>query len=499
MTPCSSCALVFTFATCALLTVSGGLLVAYFPSYLQEIIKKHQILDKPTSSPYHTFQNTSAVVDVYINFYLWNCTNSWEVASIGAHPIMQQVGPYVYLAVMYKGESNISWHPDGTISYTYHQLFTFQQDRTFPLTEDDIVITWNLGLLGAIFRVDDFSVALDFINLCALLTNSSLFVNITAKQLFFGYENPLLKVLQEIFPTIISNPNITVEKQDDPISWSKLTSAYTGATKVSDDFTNPPANSAQRLISWAGFDLLPYWDSPFANAINGTDGSMFWPGITQQDRPYCFVDVLYRSVLLSSTGTRHRDGIKVITFNIDHTNMQSPEQNPDNVAFGMTLQGFLPRPRSFGEPVVMSKPGFLGCNLSFVHVVQFPTFPDSSAQVAAYDTYLDVEPITGYLFSARKKLQMSTWIQQVPEITALNVSRPWTFVPIVWIEEAVDVPQNLIDNFNRDVMLPLHLARYGGIALSSTGSVGFVLLALFIVVRQRRLRGADVSQGLVQR
>ena len=53
--------------------------------------------------------------------------------------------------------------------------------------------------------------------------------------------------------------------------------------------------STARYIMWNKQTSMTKWGTPYAGMINGTEGTLFHPGVTRNDTLYVFVDQLFRS------------------------------------------------------------------------------------------------------------------------------------------------------------------------------------------------------------
>eukprot|EP00388_Colpodella_angusta_P014682 GDKJ01036653.1.p1 GENE.GDKJ01036653.1~~GDKJ01036653.1.p1 ORF type:complete len:267 (-),score=35.64 GDKJ01036653.1:356-1096(-) len=210
--------------------------------------------------------------------------------------------------------------------------------------------------------------------------------------------------------------------------------------------------------------------------INGTDGTSFHPKFTSDEVPYCFVDNLFRSVKLSNCGDMDFNGIKLLCLHLNDEMLLDSINNPDNAAFFMTTTGFLPFPPSIGQPIFVSLPHFHRANWSSPLVNKIVFVPDNHEDGDAYDTTLFVEPFTGQLFQANKRLQVNTYL--TPGITApKNVTE--TYFPIIWVHQHVDPTDSTISKFKIFIYLPY----YGSIVVGSVAIFAGVLLAAIAIAR----------------
>jgi len=120
------------------------------------------------------------------------------------------------------------------------------------------------------------------------------------------------------------------------------------------------------------------------------------------------------------------------------------------------------------SPVIMCSPHF------FMAEKQLDNFDSSIQRPAAENdqTYLDIEPVTGMVVRAHKRIQINMPI--VPtgrdEIVFLKDITPLPAFPVLWLDEGADIDQENIDKIKSMVTTPLLLLdvlKYGLIALGA--------------------------------
>jgi len=118
------------------------------------------------------------------------------------------------------------------------------------------------------------------------------------------------------------------------------------------------------------------------------------------------------------------------------------------------------------SPVIMCSPHF------YMAEKQLDNFESEFKKPSAENdqTYLDIEPITGMVLRAHKRIQVNMPI--VPtgksEVIFLENIKSMPAFPVVWLDEGADIDQENIDKIKELVTTPLLLldiAKYGMIAL----------------------------------
>merc|ERR1711973_709137 len=103
---------------------------------------------------------------------------------------------------------------------------------------------------------------------------------------------------------------------------------------------------------------------------------------------------------------------------------------------------------------------------------------------ADHMTYLDIEPHTGLVLSAHKRIQVNmpivptnrdqiVFLKDIPAIPAF---------PVVWLDEGADIDQENIDKIKSMVTTPLKILDVTKWVLIGLGIAGFLLGALLFFV-----------------
>ena len=88
-----------------------------------------------------------------------------------------------------------------------------------------------------------------------------------------------------------------------------------------------PANTA-RYIMWNEQTSVTKWGTPYAGMINGTEGTLFHPGVSRNDTLYVFVDQLFRSGYFKYEKDVSQFGITLYRFVLPPEELQNSTQDP---------------------------------------------------------------------------------------------------------------------------------------------------------------------------
>ena len=454
-------------ATFVVFVVLGFVGLLAIPNMVQSQVEAAIALTSPDSTLYELWQKPAAHgVKVYEAFYVYNLTNPTEAAQ-GAVPTFDRVGPYTYLENGHKPKGHIAWYVNGTVQYTSKLTYTFQPDMSVyngrQLTESDMVTHVNIAVLGVAQQADELGPAgfliYDFLASTIVNQSTSMFVTHNASELLFGYNDPLLAKVRPSNPQVqLFSPGGAEETHTKP------SEIYTGEKAMHPG--EKAIDSAFQFSMWSGHRTLPYWGTPYANMINGSDGTQFKPNIQNSDLLYTFTDAIKRSGYLEYNSDVDLHGVTLKRFMIGAKMMLSQKDNPDNAAFGMIDQGFIPQP---GVPVTISGSQFRHADLTKVNVSVNGFNPPLAGPED--DIHLDIEPMSGAVFNAQKKLQLNVWLRPLVYLnffgvnTTINITAKLTptYFPIVMAYEYGAATESVCNKFISQVYTPLRVGYYGGI------------------------------------
>lgn len=473
--------------------VAGALVLFLIPFLIHEGIKESFKMETPRASPYKFFADCSHDdVALKYGYYFYHVKNPYDVMH-GARPQLEERGPYVWREYKTRPESVTKWLPDATVEYEFNYRYEFLREDSVGDTSDVVTIP-SVPFLGYINNPKFRAIATDeqifkALKIVEATSTRTFFDNLTIHEIFYNmpsrFANALkwvdldwdLALLLDLAPSIAVgvSVNVTDEKRDS----RRLDRVYTGG-KASD--TQPPAKSYMTMHSWHGNHTLALWGDKYGNMINGTDGTVQAPFLKKGEPLYVFVDDLFRSVLLAQTQTVQYQGVDLLRYEIALEQLLNETENPNNAAFNMKYRGMLETPENEHLPYFFSQVHYLDADTSMVKcdLDYLDTTKNSDLH-----TRLDYEPLTGSFMRGSKKLQMNI---HLGEMFALNGSvwpntkgLPDTILPVLWLDEHMDLPTKLVDDFKRDVQTPLLVSKYLGPVLLAIGALLFFLTVGLLV------------------
>jgi len=410
----------------------------------------------------------------FLRVYFFNVTNGDEfLKSNGTIKLaVMEFGPYTYSQKLEK--VNVTWNPNGTISYRPKKIYSFQRNLSCGPEEDAYVLP-NMPVLSALSSVK-YSSKISKTVLARILNVLKLgpFYQRSVKEVMWGYEDPLLKVGKSFLPEEKRLPDdkfgLFYGKNDTP---GKVYTVFSGQEKLSD---------YARINVWDGKEGLGRQqkaDTP-CNMINGTDATGFPPMLNGNSTVYIFQADLCRSLELKYREPKVEQELPVFRFVPSESVFGDVETYPENQCYcadGPPCS----RPGTFnistcqlGAPVFVSWPHFLHGDPSLGSVID-GLHPDP----ALHEFYIDIQPKLGIPMEAKARVQINIQMSREPEIPQ-GAQLGNVLIPVIWFEDGIDkLPESLMDLMRQAVFVPgiVELA----ITVASFG-FGFIICICELIV-----------------
>ncbi|XP_026087128.1 platelet glycoprotein 4 [Carassius auratus] len=428
----------------ALIALLGGILIPVGNMFIKNTVLTETVLENGTLA-FDTW--TSVDTQMYRQFWLFDVQNPDDVLSQGAKPVLVQKGPYTY-RTRFTPKTNVTFNDNYTVTFVRPAGAIFEPSMSVG-TEEDVFTSLNLAVAG-VYSLLDHRLA----NLLIQRSSSTLFQSRTVKELLWGYKDPMLGSRLGVFYPY----NDTI---DGPYT------VFTGKDDI---------NNVATIERWAGETSLSYWNDPYCNKINGTDGSSFHPFLNKKEPLFFFSSDICRSVSAEYEETVDLKGIDVYRYMLPPEALASPVENPDNQCYctdsvitrNCTTAGLLDLTACRGTPVFLSLPHFLyGSNNLHQGVIGLnPNFDEHSI-------FLDVEPITGFTLRFAKRLQVNMLYGPSDSIVILNKIKDYTVFPILWVNETAVLDDETADMFKKELTARIDLLEGFQIGLIVFGLVLF--------------------------
>eukprot|EP01104_Vermistella_antarctica_P017998 TRINITY_DN6538_c0_g1_i1.p1 TRINITY_DN6538_c0_g1~~TRINITY_DN6538_c0_g1_i1.p1 ORF type:complete len:578 (+),score=110.87 TRINITY_DN6538_c0_g1_i1:159-1892(+) len=473
-------------------------------------VQQQVILTSDQSEGYDAWVNNTKDGDAatYMSFWMFNLTNQEEFEQ-GEKPVLDELGPYVYREwnVYY----NVTFLENGTkVEYKTYKYFTYDAelsaDGIDPLT--DVVTTINVpfqavlaGLAGGAGNQSVWYSALLFEAIASMKSiDSRLVEQYAVDDILFGYTDPLLEFVGTLQPgtpaTFELQVNMTSLENSDETSSSD--GYYTGEGNLT---------NTMNQYMWQGIEEQDIWGSAEANLITGTSGQQFQPFLngdgtwtTEDDDDddvelTAFISNLYRHMTLSRNGTTTYLDIPLLHYIVNPDEFGNVTEVPAHYVYyanGPTgVQNLTAA--SQGAPIFISKPHFLDADPYYLSMLEGISPPNATI----HDTFLDVEPNTGLVMNAAKRLQMNVMVQPLlllyPNITT-------TYVPVFWVQEGGALNEDQASALHSSLLVPQKVTKQIAIwaPIAGIGMVALAVLVFLLVALLRSKRDPRVTKVPVE-
>ncbi|TRZ23853.1 hypothetical protein HGM15179_003244 [Zosterops borbonicus] len=398
------------------LAVFGGVLIPVGDHLIGQAVKKEAVIVNGTAAYQNWLVPGSTV---YREFWIFHVLNPFEVME-GGQPNLEQRGPYTY-RVRYLAKENVTEGENGTISYMLPNAADFEPDLSVG-TENDTMTVLNLAVV-AVPSVYPSGFMQSLINTWVKSSNSAILQNRTVKEILWGYTDPFLNKIP--FPGV--NPVVGVFYPYNGTSDGPYT-VYTGT----EDITKTAI-----IESYKNKRTLSYWPG-HCDMVNGTDGASFPPFVKRDQVLRFFSSDICRSIYGVYYGKQNVKGITLYRFTVPREAFASPTEVADNYCFctdkeiseNCTLAGVLDISACKAKrPVYISLPHFLHASESILRNVE-----GLSPNEKEHETYLDIEPVTGFTLRFAKRLQVNLLVRPSSRIDknklmARGISQNVEYVP----------------------------------------------------------------------
>ncbi|XP_076654149.1 scavenger receptor class B member debris buster [Halictus rubicundus] len=445
-----------------ILTLIIGIILSSIPWVDYIILKQLRLWNGSLSFQYWQKPGVVRLTKVYI----FNVTNTENFLQFHEKPKLQEVGPFVYREDMEK--VNIVFHTNGTVSYQHKKILNFvpelSQDKDMQLMVPNIPLltlsTQSKALPGFITTT---------LSLFLRGMHMSSFVPVTAQQLVFGYDDPLVSIAHQFFPNTRR-----------PMSQMGLLLGRNGTiNEVSTIFTGHTDMKEFGLINRLnGLDHLPYWPDAPCNSIRASEGSFFPPREqTGADTIHLWDKDICRTLPLQYRGPTEKSGIKADYYSPPDMVFGRPNEiAPGNKCFCSDDMSTCPSdglqnisPCQYTAPVYLSFPHFYKADPKLLDAVE-----GLSPNQNKHETYFKIQSKLGVPLEGKVRLQLNLKVEHQPNIGVVS-KFPDIVFPIMWVEEGIE---ELTPPIRRWIYLA---TTFSDIAVPCT-SYGLILVGIIIII-----------------
>ncbi|XP_065884789.1 lysosome membrane protein 2-like isoform X2 [Dysidea avara] len=357
----------------------------------------------------------------YETYYIFDTKNPDEFC-VGDIPIVEEVGPFVYRK--YDDKFNVTWKNDETL-VTFHRdrYYVFDPDQSIGDPHDYHITVINVPLITILNKIEEVeqllikvlgeAIANVYLN---MIDNQELFIERTAYEILWGYDEPLFGMLSLL--GLGNSSQFAARSNHSDRYYNGITVAHTGKSDISD---------VAQLVQWNNLSNLS-WNSEDARRVYGTLGFRNRPRLKKSHIITFFIDGYVRHVPLCYKHEVKLHGIELYHFTLTNNTFSNSSQYPPNegyyaynYSYGMvnlTSNYFL------DSPIYSCYPHCLGCDPEYFKNVS-GYHPDKLKHVS----FADIEPFTGISMQGAKRAQLNVRIERNESIRQLAAVRDVTMYP----------------------------------------------------------------------
>ncbi|CAL8145243.1 unnamed protein product [Orchesella dallaii] len=421
-----------------------------------------------------------APIPIYLNFYIHHVTNPDEVEH-GLKPKFLEKGPYAYRQKRVKVDIK---QEDGLNTVKYREVKTYFFDKKISgnNSEDDLVNVPNIPFVGVVHAVQkmlpiDFVVGL--VGNVVLQHETLMRRNVSVGELLFtGFDvtKYTRSLLARRLPKEFKGGRFGLYKGKNGTE-SPEWEVYTGYDS---------SEKFGRVKTWDSKSDLLFWRRfSECDKIKGTDGSVFQPFLTKQSQIEAFSPDVCRSITLIFENETEYKGVPGYRFTTPAWVFADPRNRPENQCFCLEddiekcpYAGVLPLESCMNAPVYSSSPYFLGADVRYLVESGL-----DSPNREKHRTFIDIEPTTGLILRAHKRLQISLEVKQHRKVKAFqNMQSDRMLFPLIWADENAALDDALVEDLKGKLLTPLQIVGIAKWALLILGIILFLVgLCVFAV------------------
>ncbi|CAK1542972.1 unnamed protein product [Leptosia nina] len=416
--------------------------------------------------------------------FLFNYTNPDEIQK-GAIPIVKEVGPYYFEEWKEKVEIEDNEESD-TINYKKRDTFYFKKALSAPgLTGEEEIVLPHIFMISMATIVAREKPAM--LNMLGKAFNGifdnpeNIFMRVKPLDLMFrGLNIDCAKtefapkavctaIKKEAADRLIFEPNNqykfslfgmrngTVDKH--------VVTVLRGIKNVMD---------VGKVVAIDGKTEQSVWRDT-CNTLEGTDGTVFPPFLTEFDKLESFAGDLCRTFKPWYQKKTSYQGIKTNRYiaNIgDLANdpvLQCYCEAPDKCP----RKGLMDLTKCMGAPMYVSMPHYWDSDPELLKEVK-----GLNPDVDQHEIVIDFEPITGTPMVAKQRVQFSMQLIQTDKMEIFK-DLPNTMAPLFWIEEGLALNKTFVKMLKHQLFIPKRIVGVVRWLLVAGGSLGALACLVF--------------------
>nr|XP_022900178.1 sensory neuron membrane protein 2-like isoform X1 [Onthophagus taurus] len=411
----------------------------------------------------------STPMDINFKVYVFKVHNVDDIMN-GATPIVREVGPYIYKK--YREKHNITYNEEAdTLEYDEEMWYEFDAEASAPLNENDMITVLNVPMQDLFQSIEETSsLTVNATWPKVFQDTTSLFHTISVKDLLFnGYRfcdsTTLIGVTYMIARALCNSIRNEYASVDTILIHNDETVAFSFFGHKTRNYDGPYAIKAGNLNikdigsiqTWKNEEYLNNWqgEESTCNKIRGTDGLLYPPFNNKETRFEVYNPDICR---VETFQTKYNSSFQDIDSNVARidSNLFSNENNEECYCMNATKppgkydcfrSGFGDMLTCMNYKIITSFPHFLDADVENEIIGLTPT-------EELHGSSITIEPTTGWILEANRRMQYNMVVRPIQNI-AVTQNVTSMIMPILWFEESVKLPDDLVEKLKNDFLSKL--------------------------------------------
>ncbi|GFG34116.1 hypothetical protein Cfor_05572 [Coptotermes formosanus] len=380
----------------------------------------------------------------------------------------------VYIKVEILENTNVTFNPNDTVTYIPKRRVQAEPEISPRDAHAERIIVPNVALLGMASMLHNSSLLLNA-GLAALARylDSQPFLNLTAHEYLWGYDDPLVRLASTVLPNWIPFSRLGLMDRMFDEGENVITVALNGGQAAETE-----AMERRRRIysidSYNGWTALRQWTGETScSSLKGVSEGVLYPKRMRSNDTFLIYRKAFCRVLpvaFSRSGVTN-EGFPAYWFHLPDNVFDSPDRNPENACYcrpkvaPCLLSGLADlTPCYYGIPVALSFPHFLKGDPRLLDKMDGLS-PDPSK----HESIIVIQPDLGLPLTVRSRMQLNLAVHNTRLQSQVARFNNHT-LPIFWLDWYFDMPD--------EVSRLMHLVLFVAPALQSTAIVLLALLGI---------------------
>ncbi|CAH0400057.1 unnamed protein product [Chilo suppressalis] len=465
-----------------------------FPAILKSQLKKEMALSKKTD-----VRGMWEKIPFALSFkvFLFNYTNVEEIQK-GGVPIVKEIGPYHFDE--WKEKLEVEDHEeDDTITYKKRDVFYFRPELSGPgLTGEEIITMPHILMVSIATVVNKEKPAM--LNMIGKAFNGifdgpqHVFMNVKALDIMF--RGTIINCARtEFAPKAVCT---AIKKEASGLIIEPNNQFRFSLFGMRNDTIDPHVITVKRgiknvmdvgqVVAVDGNPEQSIWRDS-CNMYEGTDGTVFPPFLTENDRLESFSTDMCRSFKALYQKKTSYKGIKTNRYVVTIGDLAN---DPDLQCFCEAPEkcppkGTMDLMKCMNAPMYASLPHYLDCDPEVQKKVK-----GLNPDVNVHGIDIDFEPISGTPMVANQRMMFSLVLQQIDKLDLFK-DLPGTMTPLFWIEEGIALNKTFVKMLKNQLFVPKRIVGALRWLLVAVGVCGVIVTG--IIHYKGRILGFTLPPG----